>query len=164
MTTDTDVPEPPNTAKHDRLAGCRTVIAECMRRQRLSDAEVARALTLDRSYLGKVRRGERPMTDRTLDDLVDYLNIDRRRLAMAVDVMGAPELYFDPTFRNLCYYAQTVLADIVMMSRQSGDLNCGIILAALTRERCETLAHHAVARLADQFAAFDPFAQTGRAA
>lgn len=147
-----------------RQQGFRAVIAEVMRRQRLTDAEVARALGMDRSYVGKVRRGERPMADRTLDDLIEHLRIDRRRLAMAVDVMETPELYFDPTFRNLCYYAQTVLADIVSMSRESGDLNCGVILAALTRERCETLAHHAVARLAEQFAAFDPFKPLDRAA
>lgn len=140
------------------------MVAEVMRRQRLTDAEVARSLHLDRSYLGKVRRGERPMTEETLECLVEHLRIDRQRLAMAVDIMKQPELYFDLTFRNVCYYAQTMLADIVAMSRETGDINCGIILGALTRERCELLAHHAVERLATQFASFDPFTRMEKAA
>lgn len=147
-----------------RLEGCRLVVVETLRRQRLSDAEVARDLGIDRSYFGKVRRGERPLTDHTLDQLIELLRLDRRRLAMAVEIMERPELYFDPTFRNVCYYAQTMLADIVEMTATTGDLNCGVILAALTRERCETLAHHAVERLQAQFAGFDPFRSVGQAA
>lgn len=146
-----------------RLERCRIVLAEAMRRQRLTDAEVARALRLDRSYLGKVRRGERPLTEATLEQLIVYLRLDRRRLAMAVDVMEDPELYWDGTFRNICYYAQTMVGDIVTMSREEGEFNRGIILAALTRERCEALARVAVARLADQFAALDPLVAIGRA-
>lgn len=154
----------PAESRCPRLEGCRIVIAETLRRHRLSDAEVARSLGVDRSYFGKVRRGERALTDQTLEQLIEYLQLDRRRLAMAVEVMERPELYFDLTFRNVCYYAQTMLADIVQMATTTGDLNYGVILAALTRERCESLAHHAVERLAAQFASVDPFRSIGRAA
>lgn len=147
-----------------RLERCRLIIAEALRRHRLTDAEVARELGLDRSYLGKVRRGERPLSEATLDQLIDLLRLDRRRLAMAVDVMEEPELYWDATFRNICYYAETIVTDVIAMTRAGGEFDRGIVLAALPRERCEALARNSVARLAEQFAALDPFLATIRSA
>lgn len=148
----------------DRLEAYRGIIVEALGRQRLSTAEVARSLGVDRSYFGKLRRGERPLTERIKDELIDLLRLDRRRLALAIEVMDQPKLYFDPAFRNLCYYAHTMLTDTMALSSAGGDIDCGIIIAAMTRERCELLARHAVKQLADQFAAIQLFPRLGEAA
>lgn len=159
-----DEENPPFGESADRLEAYRGVIVEALGRQRLSTAEVARSLRVDRSYFGKLRRGERPLTERIKGELIDLLRLDRRRLALAIEVMDQPALYFDPAFRNLCYYAHTMLTDTMALSSAGGDIDCGIIIAAMTRERCELLARHAVKQLADQFASINLFPRLNEAA
>ncbi len=127
----------PSTAGLERYCA---VAIMALDRQRLGNREVALALNVDRSHFGKIRRGERPMPPRMLSDLIELLQLDRIRLALAVEVMGSAELYFEPSFRNASYYAQGILADLLAIIEQPGTIDRKQMFAALTKERCDSLA------------------------
>ena len=142
-----------DAARLDWLEPYRWVVAELMGRRGLGNTEVARSICVSRQYLGRIRAGERPVTQQILNDLILYLDIDRGRLALAVEVMGDARLYFDPTFRNACYAARTVLSDAMALAETPGaSVNRAIVFAAFSRERCEDFAHRAMRQLSDQFA------------
>ena len=136
---------------------CAVAIA-AMDRQRLSTSEVAAALGIDRSHLGKIRRNERPMPSRILDDLIAHLALDRVRLVLAVELMENADLYFDPMFRNVCYYVQGVLGNLVALMDQSGSIDRKLMFASLSRELCYNLARSANCAIGDQFEALERFA------
>lgn len=140
------------------------VIVREIRLQQLEDIKIAAALQVDRTHFGRVRRGKRPLLPALREQLIDYLKIDRTRLAFAVAVMNDPDCYFNLTFQKACFFVETMLVDTMRMIRETGGLDVGIIMASLPRDRCEALARTQVQILRDRFTALDPLPPTLRAA
>ena len=138
----------------DRLEKYREVInAVILRNPDHRDKVLADELGMDRSYFSKMRRGQRPIPQRTVEYLISRLNIDRVRVAIAVDMMDDPECYFDPALINLCTYIKVVISDTMRMARASGDARNEFHIGTLSKDRCEALAQEAVDQLREQFAA-----------
>ncbi len=84
-------------------------------------------------------------------------------MALAAVVMGSPALYFDPAFKNLSHYVQALLISALELS-EAEDRRHGMLLASLSRDRCEQLAQQAIAQLAEKFASVDSMLGLARTA
>lgn len=153
------------SAKSDHMGMFREVIVSEMHRKGHATADVARQIGIERSYLSKILHGTRPLNMAVLELLVDHLQLDKNRLALAVGVMSEPAFYHDRTFINLSYYTQTMLAAAMSLAEETGEsFSYGAIFGSLRRDRCEMLARTAIAELAKRFAELDPFALPGKQA
>ena len=135
-----------------RLEPYRRIVVEMMRRQRLCTAEVARDTGLDRSHLGKVRRGLKPMSGNMLDVLIAYTGLDRHRLSLAVEVLGSSEIYFNRAFQNLCVYFEEVVKNLLEVLREPAAIDRTGMFASLTRDFCKGLASVTVRHVDDRLA------------
>lgn len=115
------------------------------------------AIDCNRSHLSKVRSGARPLSLDVLEKLIPELQIDRKRAAFAVNVMGSPDLYFEAAFANACYLVEAVLRSTVELTEGR---RCSALLASLSKEACESLAQQSSAHLAQKFAAVDSLLET----
>lgn len=130
----------------------RRLVVKMLDRRGLTTNEVARSISCDRTYLGSIRKGKVPITLAILEKLVLMLNIDRKRAAFAIEVMGSPDLYFDEAFENACYMVEVVLRSTVELT---DGRPCGAVLASLSKEACENLAQQSSAQIAQKFAAVE---------
>lgn len=135
----------------DRLEPYRLIIVEVMKRQGLCTTHVAREIGADRSHLGRIRRGVRPISGDVLNSLITYLSLDRHRLSLAVEVIGSAEIYFDPAFRNICLYVETVVGTLMTILKEPGVLDRTLVFASMSKPGCETLATTTVRHLDERF-------------
>jgi transcriptional regulator with XRE-family HTH domain len=154
---------PVQAVRFDELEPFREIVVGVMNRQQRSTGELARAIGCERTYLSKVRSGARPLSPSALEKLVIELKVDRKRMALAAVVMGSPALYFDPAFKNLSHYVQALLISALELS-EAEDRRHGMLLASLSRDRCEQLAQQAIAQLAEKFASVDSMLGLARTA
>ena len=136
----------------DALAQYGQLVIDLMSERRVSTAELSRSVGVDRSYLCKVRRGERPMTARLLDDLIAALDLDRQRMALAVGVLGRQELYKDPVFANVSAFADAMLSSLLDLLQRPGRLDRASIFAAMSSDSCGVLATQSIKHVQARFA------------
>jgi transcriptional regulator with XRE-family HTH domain len=126
----------------------RRVIARIMNDRNVTNTSLAKKLGVGRSFLGKIRKGERKISPKLTNDLIKELSIDRERLALAVLVMGKPEYYFDQRFRNAAYVVVGLLN--AAMSRPENE-SSAIALKNLSRETCDMVIVKAIDHLLTAF-------------
>lgn len=141
--------EQPSTVENSNTIELyRQVIARVMDQQRLSTTDLAERIKADRSLLGKFRKGTRTIKPSLVNALINELDLDRERMALAILVMGKPEYYFDPRFRNACYVMIGLLN--AAMNRPE-DESAAVVLKSLSRRNCETVAYKAIDQLMNMF-------------
>lgn len=126
----------------------RQVIARVIDDRALSITALADKIRADRSLLGKFRKGTRSIQPALVNALIAELDLDRERLALAILVMGKPDYYFDPRFRNACYVIVELLN--AAMSRPA-DESAAIALKTMSKENCQRVAIKAVDKLLTMF-------------
>jgi len=126
----------------------RQVIARAISDQGLPITVLAEKIKADRSLLGKFRKGTRTIQPNLVNALIEELGLDRERLALAILVMGKPEYYFDPRFRNACYVIVGLLN--AAMSRPA-DESAAIALKTMSKENCQRVAIKAMEKLLTMF-------------
>lgn len=126
----------------------RAVVTRVMSERSENTSVLARKIKVDRSLLCRVRNGTRSITPQMVNSLIEELKLDRERLALAILVMGRPEYYFDPRFRNACYVIVKLLN--AAMDRPA-DESAAIALMNLSKQNCEMVATRAIEELIAKF-------------
>ena len=127
------------------------LVIDVMGQRRISMTELSHSVGVDRSHLGKVRRGERPMTPRLLDDLIATLELDRQRMALAVGVLRRRELYDDPSFKNVSAFAGAIITSLLDLLQTPGRMDRASVFAAMSTTSCEVLATQSLRHVQNQF-------------
>ncbi len=127
------------------------IVIETMRRRGEKTTEIARAIRIDRSHLGRMRSGHRAIPAGVLSALILHLDLDRLRLAFAADVFGNTESYFDPAFVNLCHMLGTIAGQVLETLNVDGPLDRKALFASLSKGTCEQFAAVLVEFLNDKF-------------
>lgn len=139
-------------AAQSALENYGSLVIEIMKQRRVCTTQLALRVGVDRSHLCKVRRGDRPITARLLDDLIRAMELDRARMALAVGVLGQRELYTDPAFGNVCTFAGAILHALLDLLQAPGRFDRSSVFAALSPKSCEVLAEHSIRHVLAQFA------------
>lgn len=138
--------------REDALQSYGALVLEILEQRGMCTADIARRVGVDRSHLRKVRRRERVMAPRLLDDLISALDLDRTRMALAIGVLGRRELYDQPAFPNVCAFAGTVLQSLLELLNEPGRFDRARVFAALPASSCEVLAEQSMRHVEAQFA------------
>ncbi len=149
----TDIPDcaPRHEERAERLEEHRLIIVEAWRRQGMKNAEVAAFLGRSVSLVSKIRNGRLPITARIVNQMIDLLCLDRTRLYLAIEVAHDGALYFDPTFRNVCYATMGFLHELRARLESSDEFDEKCIFAAFSRSAVERVSAQAGGDVAHRF-------------
>lgn len=141
-------PQPSEVEGSNTIEQYGAVLRRVMAERGENTSVLARKIKVDRSLLCRVRNGTRSITPQLVNSLIEALDLDRERLALAVLIMGKSDYYFDPRFRNACYVLVKLLN--TAMDRPA-DESASRALTNLSKTNCEKVAIKAIEELIARF-------------
>lgn len=98
-----------------RLEQYRIVLTEAWRRNGMTNKEVALATGKGTSLVSKVKNGRANICANFRNQLIDLFELDRFRLFIAIETAGKGMLYFDPTFKHVCYASMCFVQELLTL-------------------------------------------------
>lgn len=140
----------------ERMNRYRLLFVEEWRRQRFTNAQMAKRLGKSLSLTNKLKAGTTPLTAPVIDKFVEVLGINPIRAMFAVDIAMSHMSYFDPAFQSACTTALTFFDQVMVEFGYARGLADFPATNNLTAERVEETARMAASTLASSFLRSQP--------